>query len=73
MLEAVNEARRIMDRRRQAQAAYDKYLDLADGNETIAGKFFRDAFSAYPDMIEFILGEAPVPVVEEEANETSES
>ena len=72
VLEAVNEARRTMDRQRQAQAAYDKYLNLADGDEIIAGKFFRDAFLGYPDMVEFILGETPNPVVEEETNETSE-
>jgi hypothetical protein len=72
VLEVVNEARRIMDRQRQAQAAYDKYLNLADGNEIIAKKFFRDAFLSYPDMVEFILGETPSPVVEEEINETSE-
>lgn len=57
VLEVVNTARRIMDQRRQAQVAYDKYLNLADGNEKIAVKFFRDAFFNYPKMIEYILGE----------------
>jgi hypothetical protein len=62
VLDAVNEARRLMGRRRQAQAAYDKYMDLADGDDIIACKFFLDAFAGQPDMIEYVLGEVPEQV-----------
>lgn len=67
VMDAISEARNVMYRRQQAQAAYDRYLDLADGSKEIAKKFFLDAFRGSPDMIEFILGPADNPT-EEKSN-----
>lgn len=61
---AVSNARQVVYQRQQAQAAYDRYLDLADGNEDIAAKFFRDAFKGQADALHHVLGD-PLPVPEE--------
>lgn len=60
VLDAVRNARQVMYQRQQAQVAYDRYLDLADGNEEIANKFFRDAFRGQADVLNYILGD-PLP------------
>lgn len=60
VLGAVSNARQVVYQRQQAQAAYDRYLDLADGNEAIAAKFFRDAFKGQVDVLNHILGD-PLP------------
>lgn len=40
-----------------AQEAYNKYLELSEGNEEIAKNFFRNAYKGKPELIEAILNE----------------
>jgi hypothetical protein len=69
---AVSNARHVVYQRQQAQAAYDRYLDLADGNEEIAAKFFRDAFKGQADVLYYVLGD-PLPKVVPEAEAGEEA
>ena len=69
VLGAVSDACRMAYQQQQAQAAYDHYLDLADGDKNIATKFFRDAFKGQFGVLNHILGD-PLPVPEmQEKNE----
>ena len=63
VLGAVSNACRVVYQQQQAQAAYDHYLDLANGDKNIATKFFRDAFKGQFDVLNHILGD-PLPVPE---------
>ena len=58
------DACRIVDKRKQAAAVYEKHLSLAEGNEEIAKKFFRDAYKNDPDIIYHILKEGIDPALE---------
>ena len=70
VLGAVSNACRVVYQRQQAQAAYDHYLDLANGDKNIATKFFRDAFRGQFDILNHILGDPlPVPEMQEENEE----
>lgn len=68
VLGAVANARQVIYQRQQAQAAYDRYLNLADGDEDIAARFFRDAFKGQVDALNYILGD-PLPTSQEEIEE----
>ena len=57
--EAYRDACEIVKKREQAAKVYEKHLVLAEGNEEIAKKFFRDAYKNQPDIIHHILKEEP--------------
>jgi hypothetical protein len=48
--EAVNFQRDVQ----QAKTMYQKYLKLADGAETVALRFFADAYKDKPELIEAV-------------------
>lgn len=65
--EAVSKARKQMCAIESALHTFSKYKDLADGDETVAAKFFRNTYKDQPDMIQAVLGDEPPEESHEEA------
>ena len=57
---AIGAARTRVAELRHALEIYSHHLDLADNDEEVAKKFFRDAFKGRPSLIKAVLGEDPV-------------
>jgi hypothetical protein len=52
---AIREAKDRINKIEAGKRAYQKYLDLADGNHSIAKKFFEDAFKGDEELVKSVL------------------
>jgi len=44
LFDSIDEARELRDRQQTLKAAYKRYLELADGDAEVAGKFFQNTY-----------------------------
>jgi len=64
---AVSAARKYMCEVESALHTFNHYKDLADGDESVATKFFRNNYQGRSDLIEAVLGSQPAPAEDAEA------
>lgn len=57
VFDAYEEAVEFVESIKKAKAVYEKHILLADGDKTLAEKFFRDAYKDNEEVIKAVLGE----------------